>query len=158
MTKSSFPLCTVDGAVVRREGLILTWGDLAGRRQRETGAARTRETASVEPGEKSAEVIVVEENEPESVKLSKDAGWSHFDEGSNVDREGSYSDSGTPELRRYKSDQTEPRCGTRRVQSLMAASEMALSLISRGARSSRLMTFTNRRMRTRTSGGVGAAG
>ena len=84
MTKSSFPLCMVNGAVVRREGLILTWGDLAGRRSRATGAARVRETACVEPGEKSAEVIVVEENEPESVQLSKIAGGPHFDEGRNT--------------------------------------------------------------------------
>jgi len=55
MTKSRFPLCMVNGAVVRREGLILTWGDLAGRRLRVTGAAQAWETALVEPGEKSAE-------------------------------------------------------------------------------------------------------
>ena len=107
MTKSSFSLRTVNAAVVRREGLILTWGDLAGRRPRATGAVRTRETAGVEPGEKSAEVIVIEENEPESVKLSKVAGWSHFDEGRNVDREGRDSDPGTSTSRRLKSDQTE---------------------------------------------------
>ena len=115
MTKSRFSLRTVNAAVVRREGLILTWGDLAGRRPRATGAVRARETAPVEPGEKSAKAIVIEENEPESVKLSKIAGWPHFDEGLNVDREGRDSDSGTSKLRRLKSDQTEPRCGAGRV-------------------------------------------
>jgi hypothetical protein len=72
----------------------------------------------VEPGEKSAEAIVIEGNEPESVKLSKIAGWSHFDEGPNVDREGRDSDPGTLKPRCLKSDQTEPWCGTGRVQSL----------------------------------------
>jgi len=56
---------------VHREGLILTWGDLAGRRSRATGAAPSGETPAVEFGEKSAEVIVLEENEPESVQLGK---------------------------------------------------------------------------------------
>src|SRR5438067_12929202 len=51
MTKSCFPLRMVNGAVARREGLILTWGELAGRRFRATGAAPARETAPVEPGE-----------------------------------------------------------------------------------------------------------
>ena len=120
MTKSRFPLCTVNGAVVRREGLILTWGGLVGRRFRATGAARVWETAFVEPGEKSAEVIVVEENEPESVKLSKTAGWPHFDEGRNVNREGSYSDSGTSKLRQYSSPTGPSRSAEPgRVQSLM---------------------------------------
>lgn len=121
MTKSSFSLRTVNAAVVRREGLILTWGDLAGRRPQagRPAAAPTRETACVEPGEKSAEAIVVEDHEPESVKLSKVAGWSHFDEGLNVDREGRDSDPGTLNPRRLKSDQTEPWRGTGRVQSLM---------------------------------------
>jgi len=35
----------------------------------------------VVPGEQSAEAIVVEANEPESAKLGKIAGGSHFDEG-----------------------------------------------------------------------------
>jgi len=148
----------VNGAVVRREGLILTWGDLAGRRLRVTGAAQAWETALVEPGEKSAEVIVVEENEPESVKLSKIAGGTHFDEGPNVDREGQSTDPETQSRRRLQARPGRAVSGLERVQSLMAASAMALSLISRGAPSSRLMTFTNRRMRTRTSGGVGAGG
>jgi hypothetical protein len=125
MTKSRFPPRTVNGAVVRREGLILTSGDLAGRRPWETGAAPVRETAPEEPGEKSAEAIVIEENEPESVKLSKIAGWPHFDEGRNVNREGSHADSRTHMLRRLKPDRAESRRGTRRVQSLMVASEMA---------------------------------
>ena len=92
MAKSSFPPGRVNAAVVRCEGLILTSGELAGRRPRETGAAPARETAPAEPGEQSAEAIVIEEHEPESVKLSKIAGWPHFDEGLNVNREGSYSD------------------------------------------------------------------
>ena len=120
MTKSSFPLCRVNGAVVRREGLILTWGDLAGRRLRAAGAAPSRETAAVEPGEKSAETVVVEEHEPESVKLSKIAGGPHFDEGLNVDREGSHSDPGTHQLRRLKPDRAESQRGAGRVQSLIA--------------------------------------
>src|SRR5215210_6506448 len=123
------------------KALILTSGDLAGRRLRATGAAQTRETAAVEFGEKSAEVIVIEENEPESVKLSKIAGWPHFDEGLNVNREGSYSDPGTQKLRRLKPDRAEPQRGTGRVQSLMAASEMALPITDRGALASRLVTF-----------------
>ena len=120
MTKSRFPLRTVNGEVVRREGLILTSGDLAGRRSRATGAAPARETALMEPGEKSAEAIVVEDNEPESEKLSKIAGGSHFDEGPNVIREGSYSDPRTQQLRRLKPDRAESQRGTRRVQSLKA--------------------------------------
>jgi hypothetical protein len=117
MTKSSFSLCRVNAAVVQREGLILTSGDLVGRRSQaeRPAAARARETASVEPGEKSAEVIVIEANEPESVKLSKIAGGSHFDEGPNVDRAGRDSDPGTLQPRRLKSDQTEPWSGTGRV-------------------------------------------
>ena len=121
MTKSRFSLRTVNAAVVRREGLILTWGDLAGRRSQaeRPAAAPLEETPAVEPGEKSAEVIVIEENEPESVKLSTIAGWPHFDEGRNVDREGRDSDPGTLKPRRLKSEQTEPWRGTGRVQSLM---------------------------------------
>lgn len=121
MTKSSFSLRAVNAAVVQREGLILTRGDPAGRRPRagRPAAVRARETASVEPGEKSAEAIVVEENEPESVTLSKEAGGSHFDEGLNVNREGRDSDPGTSKLRRLKSDQTEPWCGAARIRSLM---------------------------------------
>ena len=119
MTKSRFPRCRVNGAVVHREGLILTWGDLAGQRSRVTGTAPARETAPVEFGEKSAEVIVLEENEPESVQLGK-AGRSHFEEGLNVDREGSYADPGTHKLRRLKPDRAESQRGARRVQSLIA--------------------------------------
>src|SRR5215210_8063662 len=111
------------------KALILTSGDLAGRRLRATGAAQTRETAAVEFGEKSAEVIVIEENEPESVKLSKIAGGPHFDEGLNVNREGSYSDSRTQHVAALsKPDRAESQRGTRRVQSLMAAPEMAGSI------------------------------
>ena len=88
----------------------------------------------MEFGEKSAEVIVIEENEPESVKLSKIAGWPHFDEGLNVNREGSYSDSRTQHVAALsKPDRAESQRGTRRVQSLMAAPEMAGPLIGCGA-------------------------
>ena len=101
--------------------LLLQQANLVGRRPQaeRQAAARTRETAFVEPGEKSAEAIVVEENEPESAKLSKEAGWPHFDEGLNVDREGRDSEPGTSKLRRLKSEQTELRRGTGRVESLM---------------------------------------
>ena len=117
MTKSRFPLCTVNGAVVRREGLILTWGGLVGRRSSvaRQAAALLEETPAVEPGEKSAEIIVVEENEPESMKLSKMAGWSHFDEGLNVDREGQYSDPETPPRRRLQARPGQAVSGLERV-------------------------------------------
>ena len=121
MTKSSFSLRTVNAAVVQREGLILTWGDLAGRRPQagRPAAVRARETAFVEPGEKSAEAIVVEENEPESVKLSKTAGGPHFDEGLNVDREGRDSDPGTQTVWRHQARPGRATRGAGRVQSLM---------------------------------------
>jgi hypothetical protein len=120
MTKSRFQLRTVNDAVVHHEGLILTWGELAGRRSRAIGAAQLGETPAVEPGEQSAEAIVVEVNEPESAKLSKIAGWSHFDEGLNVDREGNHSDPGPQKLRHLKPDRAESQRGARRVQSLIA--------------------------------------
>ena len=124
-TKSRFPLRTVNGAVVRREGLILTSGELAGRRSRATGAAPARATAPVAPGEQSAEIVVLEVHEPESAKLSKIAGRTHFEEGLNVNREGSYAELVTQKLRCLKPDRAESQRGTRRVQSLMAASAMA---------------------------------
>src|SRR5215210_6779198 len=115
-------LCSAKGSFLPRESSPR-------RRLRTTGAAQTRETAAVEFGEKSAEVIVIEENEPESVKLSKIAGRPHFDEGLNVNREGSYSDSRTQHVAALsKPDRAESQRGTRRVQSLMAAPEMAGSI------------------------------
>jgi hypothetical protein len=122
MTKSCFLLRTVNGAVVHREGSILTQGELAGRRSpaARQAAARPGETPAVVPGEQSAEAIVVEVNEPESAKLSKIAGGSHFDEGLNVDREGNHSDPGPQKLRHLKPDRAESQRGARRVQSLIA--------------------------------------
>src|SRR5215210_2342497 len=56
MAKSSFQARTVNAAVVHREGLILTWGELAGRRSpvARPAAAPARETAPVASGEQSA--------------------------------------------------------------------------------------------------------
>jgi len=104
---------------VQGEGLILPWGELAGWRSRATGAAPSGETPAVEFGEQSAEVIVLEANEPESVQLGK-TGRSHFEEGLNVNREGSYADPGTHKLRRLKPDRAKSQRGAGRVQSLMA--------------------------------------
>lgn len=90
---------------------------LAGRRSRATGAAPLGETLAVVPGEQSAEIIVIEANEPESVQLGK-TGWPHFEEGSNVNREGSHADPGTHLLRRLKPDRAKSQRGAGRVQSL----------------------------------------
>ena len=88
----------------------------------------------------ASSVAVVEENEPESVKLSKIAGGTHFDEGPrrrwgivgvggwasrNVDREGQSSDPETPPRRRLQARPGQAVSGLERVQSLMAASAMA---------------------------------
>jgi hypothetical protein len=76
----------------------------------------------------------------------------------NVNREGGYSDSGTSKLRRLKPDRAEPQRGTRWVQSLMAAPEMAGPIIGHGVSASGLVAFTNHPLRTRMVGGVGGGG
>lgn len=86
-TKSRFQLRRVNGAVVHRNGLILTWGELVGRRSRKAGAAQSGKTPPVEPDEQSAETIVLEANELGLV-TSGQPGWPHFKEGLNVNREG----------------------------------------------------------------------